>query len=38
MADKSKKKDEEFIALYRKLGSPTLVAQATGTNPRSVAN
>jgi predicted phosphodiesterase len=34
----SKKKDEEFIALWNKLGSPTLVAKATGTNPRSASN
>ena len=38
MAEKNKKKDEEFIALWRKLGSPTLVAEATKTNPRSVLN
>jgi len=34
----SKEKDQEFIALWNKLGSPTLVAQATGTNPRSASN
>ena len=38
MAKANKKKDEEFIALWNKLGSPTLVAKATGTNPRSVSN
>jgi acyl CoA:acetate/3-ketoacid CoA transferase len=34
----SKQKDEEFIALYRKLGSPTLVAKELGQNPRTVSN
>jgi hypothetical protein len=38
MSDICKKKDEEFIALYRKLGSPTLVAKELGLNPRSIAN
>jgi len=38
MGHPNKQKDEEFIALWNKLGSPTLVAQATGTNPRSVSN
>jgi hypothetical protein len=38
MAKASKQKDDEFIALYRKLGSPTLVARELGINPRSVLN
>ena len=38
MAFKSKQSDEKFIAIWRRLGSPTLVAKELGTNPRSVAN
>jgi len=38
MAEISKKKDEEFIALWNKLGSPTLVARELGRNPRTVSN
>ena len=38
MGHPNKNKDQEFIALWNKLGSPTLVAQATRTNPRSVSN
>lgn len=30
--------DEEFIALWKKLGSPTLVGKELGINPRSVSN
>ena len=34
----SKEKDDEFIALWKKLGSPTLVARELGQNPRTVSN
>jgi predicted phosphodiesterase len=34
----SKQKDDEFIALWNKLGSPTLVAKELGQNPRTVSN
>ena len=30
--------DKEFIKLWKKLGSPTLVAKELGINPRSVSN
>jgi predicted phosphodiesterase len=38
VAKANKKKDDEFIALWNELGSPTLVGKATGTNPRSALN
>ena len=34
----SKQSDDEFIKVWKKLGSPTLVAKELGMNPRSALN